>query len=317
MTGADPAPPPLSQVADAAPRNWVDAFAPPPARPYLRLARLDRPIGTWLLLWPCWWSIAFATAAQGGVWPDVRLMALFGLGAIVMRGAGCTYNDMVDRNFDGRVARTASRPLPSGAVSLKGAAAFLILQCLIGLGVLLSLNETSIWLGAVALVPVAIYPFLKRFTHWPQVGLGLAFNWGALLGWTAVTGHFAWPMASLYLAGIAWTLGYDTIYAHQDKEDDALVGLKSSALKLGDRTRPWLFVFYGVALAGLALTGLLAGIGWFFYVGLMAAAWHLVRQTVRVDLDDPDQCLAIFRSNRDFGFIVFGAILAGLLGPSV
>lgn len=224
-----------ARPADAAPSTWVDHM-PAALRPYLRLARADRPIGVWLLMLPCWWSTALA-APPGGL-PDWRLLLLFFVGSAVMRGAGCTLNDIADRDIDAQVARTRGRPLPSGAIGVKAAFAFLGLQALAGLLVLLSLNEFTVWLGIASLLPVAIYPFMKRITYWPQAVLGIAFNWGALVGWTAVRGDLGWPAVLLYVAGILWTLGYDTIYAHQDKEDDAVVGVKSTALRLGDRTRP-------------------------------------------------------------------------------
>ncbi|MFQ5784760.1 MAG: 4-hydroxybenzoate octaprenyltransferase [Alphaproteobacteria bacterium] len=294
--------------AQTAPPGWIDRYPPPGLRPYLRLARVEKPIGTWLLLWPCWWSIALA-AGDGP--PDVRLLALFGVGALVMRGAGCTINDIVDRDFDARVARTASRPLPSGAVTLRGAWLFLALQLVAGLAVLLQLDETAIALGVASLPLIAAYPFMKRLTWWPQVWLGLTFNWGALMGWAAATGSLAWPALALYAAGIAWTLGYDTIYAHQDKEDDALIGVKSSARKLGAATRPWLFVFYAVAVGLIGLSGALAGLSWPFYAGLAAAGAQLGWQAARVDIDDASDCLATFKSNAWLGWIVFAAIVAG------
>ncbi|ABS62276.1 4-hydroxybenzoate polyprenyl transferase [Parvibaculum lavamentivorans DS-1] len=298
-----------TRVADAPPANWVDRFAPRFARPYMRLARLDRPIGTWLLLLPCWWSIALA----GDAGPDLGLMLIFAIGAIVMRGAGCTWNDIADRNIDAAVERTRSRPIPSGAVSVKAAWIFLAAQCLAGLAVLLSLNAFTIALGLASLALVAIYPFMKRVTYWPQIVLGLAFNWGALMGWAAVTGSLALAPALLYLGAIFWTVGYDTIYAHQDKDDDALIGVKSSALKLGASTRKWLWVFYGAMIAALVASGAAASIGMFFYLGVALAALQLVWQIVKLDVDDPALCLHLFRSNRDFGFIVFAAIVAGKL----
>ena len=221
-------------------------------RPYARLARLDRPIGTWLLLFPGWWGIALASPH----WPHPALLALFALGAIVMRGAGCTLNDIADRHYDAKVARTRLRPLPSGAVSVPRAVAFLLLQLALGAAVLLSLNRASILLGIAVLGLIGTYPFMKRITYWPQVFLGLNFNWGALIGWTAVVGAIGRPALLLYLGGVFWTIGYDTIYAHQDKADDALIGVKSSALALGEHTRPWLFVFYAAAVL---LWGMAAG----------------------------------------------------------
>lgn len=296
-----------TRIADAPPENWVDRHAPASARPYMRLARLDRPIGTWLLLLPCWWSLALAS--QG--WPPLALMALFAIGAVAMRGAGCTYNDIVDRDFDASVARTRRRPIPSGAVSVKAAWAFLIAQCLVGFLVLMSLNGFTIMLGFASLVLVAIYPFMKRITDWPQIVLGLAFNWGALMGWAAVTGALSLAPLLLYLGAIAWTVGYDTIYAHQDKEDDALIGVKSSALKLGHSTRKYLWIFYSVMIAALLASGAAVSLGAFFYIGVAIAAAHLAWQALTLDIDDPARCLTLFRSNRDFGFIVFAAIVAG------
>ena len=216
--------------------NWIDRWVPAPVRPYLRLMRLDRPIGTWLLLLPAWWSLALAAPR----WPDLGLMALFALGAVVMRGAGCTVNDIADHKFDAQVARTAARPIPSGAVSVLQALCFLGLQLGIGLAILLCLNGAALAWGAASLLLVIPYPFMKRITWWPQAWLGLTFNWGALLGWVAVTGRLDAAPLALYAAGLFWTLGYDTIYAHQDKEDDILIGVKSTALRLGAATPAWL-----------------------------------------------------------------------------
>ncbi|HSM19522.1 MAG TPA: 4-hydroxybenzoate octaprenyltransferase [Hyphomicrobiales bacterium] len=303
-------------VADAVRGSWVDVWAPSWARPYLRLARLDRPIGTWLLLLPCWWSIALAAVASGG-YPDPWLIGLFGIGAVVMRGAGCTYNDIVDRDFDNRVARTRSRPIPSGQVSVVQAWAFAVGLSLVGLLVLLQFNWFAIGVGVASLGIVAIYPFMKRVTWWPQFFLGLAFNWGALLGWAAVLGRLDWAAAVLYVAGIFWTLGYDTIYAHQDKEDDALIGVKSTARLLGPATTPWLAGFFVMTTAFLTLAGHLAGAGWVFYAGLGLSALHLVWQIATLDIDDPDRCLKLFRANRDYGLIVFAAIAADALSAGL
>ena len=242
--------------------DWIDRRLPAIARPYARLARIDRPIGIWLLMFPCWWGTALATPG----WPDPRLLALFAIGAAIMRGAGCTLNDLADRDFDARVARTAGRPIPSGAVSVRQAIAFMIALCLAGLLVLLQFNLFAVGLGASSLLLVAVYPFAKRVTYWPQAVLGLTFNWGALVGWAAVRGDLGWPAVVLYAAGLLWTLGYDTVYAHQDKEDDILIGVKSTALKLGAATKPWLWAFYGGAIALLALAGALAGLSWPFFV---------------------------------------------------
>lgn len=310
-------------VADAMPANWVDRWAPRAARPYLRLMRADRPIGSWLLMWPCWWSAALATQATGtlqdgrplGTFPDPWFLLLFALGAIVMRGAGCTYNDFVDRDIDGSVARTRSRPIPSGAVSPKAAFTFAVLLSLIGFLVLIQFNAFTIGLGIASLGIIAVYPFMKRITYWPQIVLGLAMNWGALMGWAAVTGSHALAPVVLFAGAIAWTIGYDTIYAHQDREDDALLGLKSTALKFGARTKPWLWLFYSITALSFIGAGLLAGLGVGFYLVIGFAIWHLFRQITRLDIDNGARCLALFRSNRDLGIIVFIAIIAGSLGP--
>jgi 4-hydroxybenzoate polyprenyltransferase len=286
--------------------DWVDRLVPPRLRPYLRLARLDRPIGTWLLLFPCWWGIAFAAAR----WPDWRLMLLFSIGAMVMRGAGCTFNDIVDRDFDARVERTSVRPIPSGAVSVKAAIAFLLAQLALGALVLFSLDRLAILLGLLVMVLIATYPFMKRITYWPQFFLGLNFNWGALMGWAAVRGTLDAPAIWLYLGGIAWTLGYDTIYAHQDKEDDLLIGVKSSALALGTWTRPFLFIFYAVAVILWAIAGESAGFGWPYRIALICAAFQLSWQASRVDTASQPDCSAKFRSNRWTGWILLIGIIA-------
>jgi len=239
------------------------------------------------------------------------LLLLFALGAIVMRGAGCTLNDIADRDFDGMVARTRTRPIPSGRVSVKAAAVFMLAQLAIGAAILLSLNRASILLGLAVLGLIAAYPLMKRVTYWPQLFLGLNFNWGALLGWAAVTGGLAWPPILLYLGGIAWTIGYDTIYAHQDKEDDARIGIKSSALALGDKTRPWLFIFFAVAATLWAGAGFVADLSAAFWIGLAGAALQLGWQAARVAIDNPGDCLAKFRSNRWVGWLMFGGIVAG------
>jgi 4-hydroxybenzoate polyprenyltransferase len=289
--------------------GWVDRLAPSAFRPYARLARLDRPIGTWLLLFPCWWGIALAS--QG--WPSLWLMVVFALGAVVMRGAGCTYNDIVDRDFDARVARTADRPIPSGAVSVRQAIAFLFAQLVLGLVILLSLSKTAIWLGVLSLVLVFTYPLMKRVTWWPQFFLGLAFNWGALMGYAAVADALAAPSFVLYAAGILWTLGYDTIYAHQDKEDDALIGVRSSALRLGERTRPALYIFYFGAAVLTGIAGWLAALAWPFYLLLASALAQLLWQAADVKLGDPADCLAKFKSNRLTGWLVLAGLAAGHL----
>ncbi len=292
--------------------HWSLRLAPEAARPYLRLARLDRPIGTWLLLFPCWWALALAWAATGQV-PSPLLPVLFAVGALVMRGAGCTYNDIVDRDFDAKVARTAERPIPSGQVSVKQAWAFLALQLTVGFLILLQFNAFTVWLGVASLALVFTYPFMKRITYWPQAWLGLTFNWGALMGWAALTGGLAWPPLLLYLAGIAWTLGYDTIYAHQDKEDDALIGVKSTALKLGAATKTWLALFYAAALLLMLAAGAVAGLAWPFYLGAAGVAAHFVWQIARVNIDDPADCLAKFKANRFVGWILLAGVAAAAL----
>ena len=292
--------------------HWSLRLAPAALRPYLRLARIDRPIGTWLLLFPCWWSLALAGGAGGaGDWlTSLWYALLFALGALVMRGAGCTYNDIVDRDFDARVARTAQRPIPSGEVSLGQAVAFLLLQLAVGLAILLQFNAFTVALGAASLALIVAYPFMKRITYWPQAWLGLTFNWGALVGWSAAAGGLGWPPLLLYAGGLAWTLGYDTIYAHQDKEDDALIGVKSTALKFGAATKPWLLLFYSVALALFAAAGAAAGLAWPFYLGLAAAGAHLAWQVAALSLDDPADCLTKFRANRFVGWLLLAGIVA-------
>jgi 4-hydroxybenzoate polyprenyltransferase len=301
------------EIRDAPRGNWVDRFAPVAAQPYLQLMRADRPIGTWLLLWPCWWSAALSWIAAERTRPDLWLLFLFAVGATVMRGAGCTYNDIVDRDFDGRVARTANRPIPSGRVSAFAAAVFMVALSLIGLAVLLQFNSFAIGVGIASLAVVAVYPFMKRITYWPQSVLGLAFSWGALMGWAETFGRLDWPALVLYAAAIAWTIGYDTIYAHQDKEDDAILGLKSTALRFGPQTKPWLTLFFTLAVLLLALAGYGAGAGWPFFAGLALASLHLVWQVVTLDVNDPANCLVRFRSNRDFGALVFLALLADMV----
>jgi 4-hydroxybenzoate polyprenyltransferase len=295
------------QVADTVAGHWAEKWLPEAMRPYARLARLERPIGWWLLLLPGWWSIAIATVSRGGGLPDPWLLALFLIGAVLMRGAGCTFNDLVDRDVDGKVARTRGRPLPSGQVSPASAVLFMLALVLAALLILVQFNAFSIVLGLASAAPIAVYPFMKRVTYWPQLFLGVAFNWGALLGWTAVTGSLALPPLLLYAGGIAWTLAYDTIYAHQDKEDDLLIGLKSTALKFGGSTPRWLALFFAIALALIWLAGLLAGTGWVFAIGIVAAAFHAIWQLRQLDIADPGRCLMLFRSNRDFGLIIFAA----------
>jgi 4-hydroxybenzoate polyprenyltransferase len=301
------------RVADST-GNWVDGLAPSWTRPYLRLARLDRPIGSWLLLLPCWWSVGLAAVAAR---QPVNLwhVLLFFIGAFAMRGAGCTWNDIVDRNLDGKVERTRSRPIPSGQVTAGQAAVFLVVQALIGLVVLVQFNRFAILCGIASLAVVAVYPFMKRFTYWPQIGLGLAFSWGALMGWAAAFGRLGLPAYLLYAGSIAWVIGYDTIYAHQDREDDALIGIKSTALLFGARTKPMLAVFYALAVVLIAFAGLSAGGGLVFAFGLALFAAHLAWQIVRLDIGDPVNCLAVFKSNRDAGLILFAALAADAVAP--
>ncbi len=300
------------RVVDAPAQNWVDSYAPSFARPYLRLGRFDRPIGTWLLLLPCFWGLGLAVAADpaGGAVFDIWIALGCVIGAFLMRGAGCTWNDITDRHIDAQVARTRSRPLPSKQVTVKKALVWLGLQVAVSAAILLSFNGFTIALGIAALLPVAVYPFAKRFTWWPQVFLGIAFNWGALLAWAAHSGSLSVAPVLLYLAGIAWTLFYDTIYAHQDRDDDALIGVKSTARLFGEATKTWLFGFQvlAVSLMGLAVILALVPLGnpVPLLVGLLAAwgfGMHLMWQLKRLDINDGDTCLRLFRSNRDAGLI--------------
>ncbi len=297
---------------DTVKQGWVNRLSPDFAWPYLQLMRADRPIGTWLLLWPGLWSLALASHNINAAWPiTLKFMALFAIGAFVMRGAGCVVNDMADRKYDALVARTRGRPLPSGRVSVLQALIFLGILCLIGLVILLQFNVFTIWLGIASLALVVIYPFMKRITYWPQLMLGLTFNWGALMGWSAITGSLAWPAIVLYAAGIFWTLGYDTIYAHQDKEDDALIGVKSTALRLKENTPQWLLFFYGAMLLLLVGAGYMAAIGPAYYVGLGVIAGHCLWQIKSLAMSDSDNCLRLFRSNHPLGLILFVSILGG------
>ena len=300
---------PEGTVADSA-GNWVDTFAPAATRPYLRLSRADRPIGTWLLFLPCMWGLALAMLYTGRfATHDIWTIVGCGAGAFLMRGAGCTWNDISDRHIDGSVERTRSRPIPSGQVSVRGALAWMVVQAVISFFILISFYPTAIWLGIVALLPVAIYPFAKRFTWWPQVFLGLAFNWGVLLAWAAHTNAVAWPAVVLYLGGISWTLFYDTIYAYQDAEDDALIGVKSTARLFGDNAKVWLrgflvgtLLLFGIAVVMVCIDrsvlSLVVALG-----GPWAMAWHLTWQLSQFNPDDNDGLLRLFRSNRNAGFI--------------
>jgi 4-hydroxybenzoate polyprenyltransferase len=295
------------RVADAT-GNWVDGLAPSFTRPYLRLARLDRPIGSWLLLMPCWWSVGLA-GMRVGHFPSVWHAVLFFIGAFAMRGAGCTWNDLADRNLDGLVERTRSRPIPSRQVTVAQATAFMVAQALVGLVVLLQFNDFTIATGFVSLLVVVVYPFMKRITYWPQIVLGLAFSWGALMGWPAAFGRLDWPALVLYAGSISWVIGYDTIYAHQDREDDLLIGIKSTALLFGENTKPMLAGFYAAAAVLIGLAGFMAGGSWIYLVGLAAFAAHLAWQVARLDIDDSAHCLKLFKSNRDAGLILFAAML--------
>jgi len=298
-----------SAVPDAQRGNWVDRHLPEAWKPYARMARLDRPIGWWLLLLPCWWSAALAAGVLGEPYPDPWHLVLFLVGAVAMRGAGCTWNDIADRDIDARVARTRARPIPSGQVSVRNAKLFLLAQAMIGLVVLLQFNRFAVLLGIASLVTVAVYPFLKRVTDWPQLGLGMAFSWGALMGWAAALGNLSAAPILLYLGGIAWTIGYDTIYAHQDKEDDAVVGVRSTARLFGAQTRPYLGVFYGLATALFAASFWLAGAGVAAFAGLALGAAHLGWQIAALRIDDGENCLRVFRSNRDYGLILFAGLV--------
>jgi 4-hydroxybenzoate polyprenyltransferase len=312
------------RVADAPSGHWVYRLLPRRIWPYAQLARWDRPIGWWLLMWPCWWSAALAAVADArpgealfSALPSPWHLALFMLGAILMRGAGCTYNDLVDEDIDAAVARTRSRPLPSGQVSRRQAWAFLGLQALGGLVVLLQFNGFTILLGIASLAVVAIYPFMKRVTYWPQFFLGLAFSWGALMGWAAAFGRLDPPAFLLYAGAILWVIGYDTIYAHQDKEDDALVGVRSTARLFGRNTRIWLAGLYGGALFLTATAFAAAAVPLPALAGLVAAAAHMARQIRMLDIDDADQCLRLFKSNTVVGWLIFLGLVGGGVWVSI
>ena len=310
-------------IPDAMFGNWVDRLAPFWVQPYLRLARLDRPIGWWLLVLPCWWSAALVASYQSRAFPALSDLILFFIGAVAMRGAGSTYNDIVDRDLDRRVARTRSRPVASGQVSVKAASLFCALQCLIGLLVLLSFNAFAIGLGFLSMVPVLIYPFMKRITSWPQAVLGLAFSWGALMGWATSQGALAAPAFWLYGAVVAWTMGYDTIYAVQDIEDDAIAGIRSTALLFGAQTPLAVGIFYALASLMTFAALISAGVGWVAYTGATLFSAHLFHQTRRIRLNDGALALKLFRSNRDAGLLLFAGlaldaavrhVLPGLIG---
>jgi 4-hydroxybenzoate polyprenyltransferase len=306
------------RVADAPTGHWVYRVLPRGAWPYAQLARWDRPIGWWLLLWPCWWSAAMAASARAqpgdtlmSVLPSPWTLALFLIGAVAMRGAGCTYNDLADEDFDAQVARTRSRPLPAGKVTRRQAWAFLVAQSLVGLAVLLQFNWFAVAVGVASLAVVAIYPFMKRVTNWPQAFLGLAFSWGALMGWAVEFGSLELAPVLLYFGSILWVIGYDTIYAHQDKEDDALVGVRSTARLFGVRTKQALIVLYSGALLFMAVAFANAAVPMPALAGLLAAGAHMWRQVSALDIDDPDQCLRLFKSNSVVGWLIFLGLLGG------
>jgi 4-hydroxybenzoate polyprenyltransferase len=304
--------PVMMTVADAPHDNWVDRFAPDSWRPYLRLMRLDRPIGTWLLLFPCWWGLALAEIDEGLPHPSLWYMFLFAIGALVMRGAGCAYNDYIDRDFDAQVARTASRPIPSGQVTPEDALVLVGVLGFIGLIVLLQFNWFTVFLGAASLLLVLIYPYMKRFTYWPQLVLGLAFNWGALVGWAADEDGLELAPVLLYFGAVAWTIGYDTIYAHQDTEDDLMLGLKSTALKFGEESPTWVGAFYSMAIVLWTLAAFLAGAHLIFFLTLALVGLQLSWQVSTLDIDDPKNCLRRFRSNRDVGLVLFLGLAADM-----
>ncbi len=301
-------PPGTPALPDAVRGHWANRLAPAGLRPYLRLARIERPIGWWLLLLPCWWSAALAAIAGGLSWPDPLNCVLFLVGAVAMRGAGCTYNDIVDRDLDMKVERTRQRPLPSGEVSIAGAVVFLVLLAVVGLAVLLQFNFFAIVTGFASLGIVALYPFMKRFFWMPQIVLGLAFAWGALMGWAAAFGSLAAPAFLLYAGSIAWVVGYDTIYALQDIEDDEVVGIKSSARFFGEQVRLGVGICYALTILFLTAAFYLAGAGWPGFVGLGLFALHLGWQVARIDRHDGAGALRLFRSNRDAGLLLFAAL---------
>jgi len=311
------APTPDAGVPDAPARNWVERHLPPAARPWARLSRLDRPIGTWLLLLPCWFGLGLAMLAGTPRWADLWIAAACGIGAVVMRGAGCTWNDITDRDIDAKVARTRSRPLASGRISVAGALGWLVLQSLIGLALLLTLGRAAIWLGVVSLLPVAVYPFAKRFTWWPQAFLGVAFNWGALLAYAAHAGRLEAPAVLAWAGGIAWTLIYDTIYAHQDIEDDALIGVRSTARLFGEASARWMAGFAVIAVALMAAAVLATGAAGASRVvalaGVAAFGLHLAWQLARFRTGDTALALRLFRANRDAGLILAVFLAAAAL----
>lgn len=292
-------------------QSWIEKL-PDTVQPYIYLMRLDRPIGIWLLLLPGWWSILLAGQSVSASFSTVLYVLLaFLLGAIAMRGAGCVINDLWDKNIDMQVERTAKRPLAAGDLTSMQAIQLLLGLLFFGFVILITLSEMTIILGLLTIPMIISYPLFKRFTYWPQVALGLTFNFGALMGWSAISGDVSWAAFCLYVSCFFWTIGYDTVYAHQDKEDDAIVGVKSTALKLGDASKKWVSGFYGTAFVFLLLAFLLAQVSIIAYLGLMAVAAHMVWQMRVWELDDPASGLRVFKSNRDLGFIVLCAIILG------
>ena len=300
-------------VADALLDNWVDRFAPNLLKPYLKLARLDRPVGLWLLLLPCWWGQLLSELAAGHSEPNIWFMLLFAIGAVVMRGAGCTWNDIIDRDYDGLVKRTAMRPIPAGQVTTKQALCFAIALSVVGFLVLIQFNSFTIVIGASSLILVGLYPFAKRFTYWPQLVLGLTFKWGALVGWAAVQGGVSFATISLYVGCVFWTTGYDTIYAHQDKSDDSVLGLKSTALCFGAATQRWLVLFYSSAMVFWVMAAIMAGANTFVMFALSAIMLQLTWQVLTLDIMDEANCLARFKSNKVVGWIFLIGILSDML----
>merc|ERR1719300_1657988 len=289
----------------------VAAF-PPGAQPFLKLVRMDRPIGSWLLFWPCGWSLGMA--APAGSLPDPSLLATFAVGAIIMRGAGCTINDMWDADLDRRVTRTKDRPITSGQMSQFDALVFLGGQLGAATLLLTTMSWYTVCLGAASMALVVTYPLMKRVTYWPQLMLGLTFNWGALVGWSAVHGVCDWSVClPLYLAGVSWTLLYDTIYAHQDKYDDIAVGIKSTALRFADNTKPWLTAFGASMVGCLIVAGVTADMTWPFYLSLAGISGHLAHQVWTLDINNPEDCGEKFRSNRKVGLILFLGIISGTM----
>jgi 4-hydroxybenzoate polyprenyltransferase len=306
------------RVADAPSGHWVYRLLPRWLWPYAQLARWDRPIGIWLLMWPCWWSAVMAASAYArpgealaDVLPSPWHLALFLIGAAAMRGAGCTYNDLADQDIDEKVARTRSRPLPAGKVTRGQAWGFLMIQSLVGLAVLLQFNSFAIFVGLASLLTVAVYPFMKRITDWPQLFLGFAFSWGALMGWAALFSDLDLAPVLLYFGSILWVIGYDTIYAHQDREDDALVGVRSTARLFGSRTKPALIALYGGALLFFGVAFANAAVPMPALAGLLAAGAHMWRQVKVLDIDNPEQCLKLFHSNKVVGWLIFLGLLGG------